>query len=281
MKKYLLFIVPIMALFACSNQDEPAQPQTVTFNLSAFEQSQEPMNTPAKAPQATILDDENGSALTDIFIFDGTTQVAHQTSDAEDFGTIALPLTHGEHNLHFVATRSTGITFANGNLFATSLRSTFGKHLALNVTSTTADQNIVLDRVTGILRITILDEFPANAAEIEFIINKRYTTLHIEDFQGFEAEGSNTIRTSCTSKVGRSGEYYSLYILSPILNTPYSATVTINAYNAGGDNIASVTVNNVQMCSNTKTLLSGNLFNMPSANISVNTEWEEDIVTPF
>lgn len=281
MKKYLLFIVPIMALFACSNQDEPAQTQTVTFNLSAFEQSQEQMNTPAKAPQATILDDENGSALTDIFIFDGTTQVAHQTSDAEDFGTIALPLTHGEHNLHFVATRSTGITFTNGNLFATSLRSTFGKHLALNVTSTTADQNIVLDRVNGFLRITILDEFPANAAEIEFIINKRYTTLHIEDFQGFEAEGSNTVRTSCTSKVGKSGEYYSLYILSPILNTPYSATVTINAYNAGGDNIASVTVNNVQMCSNTKTLLRGNLFNMPSANISVNTEWEEDIVTPF
>lgn len=277
MKKTIIFGAIFALIFSACTSDAPAPTQTVTFNLSTFEQTTEPL----KAPAAVILDDENGSALTDIFIFDGDNQVAHQTSDADDFGTIALPLTHGEHNLHFVATRSTGITYNDGKLFATSLRSTFGKHLALNVTSTTDDQNIELDRITGMLRITILDEFPANAAEIEFIINKRYTTLLIQDFQGFEAEGSNTIRTSCTSKVGRSGEYYTLCVLSPILNTPYTATVTINAYNAGGDNIASVTVKNVQMCSNTKTLLSGNLFNMPSANISVNTEWEEDIVTPF
>lgn len=276
MKKYLLFL-PFLALLAACKSNEPLQTKSVTFNISTFEQTTEPL----KAPAAVILDDENGSALTDIFIFDGDNQVAHQTSDADDFGTIKLPLTHGEHNLHFVATRSSGITVSGGSIFATSLRSTFGKHLALNVTGTTDDQNIELDRITGMLRITILDEFPANAAEIEFIINKRYTTLRVEDFQGFEAEGSNTVRTSCTSKVGKSGEYYTLCVLSPILNTPYYATVTINAYNAGGDNIASVTVNNVQMCSNTKTLLNGNLFNMPSANISVNTEWEEDIVVGF
>ena len=277
MKKTIIFGAIFALIFSACTSDAPAPTQTVTFNLSTFEQTTEPL----KAPAAVILDDENGSALTDIFIFDGDNQVAHQTSDADDFGTIALPLTQGEHNLHFVATRSSGITVSGGSIFATSLRSTFGKHLALNVTSTTDDQNIELDRITGMLRITILDEFPANAAEIEFIINKRYTTLRVEDFFGSEAEGSNTIRTSCTSKVGKSGQFFSINILSRNFGNPYNAIVTINAYNAGGENIASVTVNDVQLCSNTKTLLSGNLFDMPNANVSVNTTWEEDIVVGF
>ena len=278
MKKYLL-LLPIVALLAACKSNEPLQTQSVTFHVSTFDQSTDPMHSQRRAP---IYDEEEGgSALTDIFIFDGDNQVAHQTSDAEDFGTVTLPLTQGEHNLHFIATRSSGITVSGGSIFATSLRSTFGKHLSLNVTSTTADQDLVLDRLNGILKINILDEFPANASEIEFVIDPRYTTLRVEDFYGSAEEGTSTLRTSCTSKVGTSNNEFSINILSKHYGIAYNATVTINAYNAGGEVIASVTVNGVSLCSNTKTKLRGNLFNMPAANISVDTEWEEDVVVPF
>ena len=278
MKKTITICALAALLFVgCKSKNEPAQIQSVTFRVETFEQSTEPLHKPA----SVILDDEEGAPLTDIFIFDDVNQVAHQTSDAEDFGTVTIPLTHGEHTLHFIATRSTGIEVANGMLFASSLRSTFGKHLSINVTSTTEDQDITLDRLTGMLQITILDAFPANAAEIEFNIDKRHTSLRIYDFFGGDTQGSNILRTSCTSRVGLSNQVFSINCLPQLQNQQDVVTVTISAYDAQGNQIATVSVPNVTIAENTKTKLSGKLINMPVANITVNTEWEEDIIKPF
>lgn len=285
-KRTSFFAAMALVFLACSNQNEIVPSQVVTFHVQTFDQSQEPMNGPRKAPQASIYEDE-GDSITDIFIFDGNTQVAHQTSEAENFGTVTLPLTHGEHNLHFVATGSEGITYDWDYseyayfLNTTLLRSTFGKHLTINVTTTIDDQDITLDRLTGILQITILDEFPSNAAEIEFIVKRRYTALRVSDFLGNYTTSSDTIRASCASLTGLSNQEFNIYILSRYYNEPYSATITINAYNAEGDNIASASATSVQLCSNTKTKLSGKLFNLPVANISLSTEWNEDIIMPF
>ena len=281
MKKSIFLAAACCIFFACQSND-PAAIQTITFNINTFSQSTEQMNAPAKAPQATILDDEGGAALTDLYVFDGTTLLVHQVyaEDNDAFGTVALDLTHGAHNLSFVATRSTGLSYDAGVLTATSLRSTFGKLLALNVTSTTPAQSVVLDRISGLLRITILDAFPAAASEIAFTINPRYDQLNIATLCGTNGS-EKVIRTSCASKVGKSGEFYNINILAPSLTDEYTADVTITIYNAGGDAIYSVTVDDVHMAANTKTLLSGNLFTTPSATVSANYEWNEDIVTGF
>lgn len=277
MKKYS-FLCAIFALLfvGCQSKNEPAQTQIVKFNISTFEQTQQPL----KAPAATILDDEGGSALTDIFVFDGNEQVAHQTSDMDAFGTIALPMTHGEHTLHFVATSSKGLTYANDILFASSIRATFGKHLTIDVTSTTEDQDLVLDRLTGKLIITINDAFPANADSIEFIMDKRCMGLRISDFFGTGKE-VNTTKASCAAKVGQSGVQYTFNNLVEYLDQEFLTTLTINAYNSSKEVIATVIIPNVRLAANTKTLLSGNLFNLPNANISVNTEWKQNIVITF
>lgn len=278
MKNTITLCALVALLFAgCKSANEPAPTQSVTFRVATFSQSTEPLRKPA----AVILDDEDGSPLTDIFIFDGENQVAHQTSDAEDFGTVTLPLTHGEHTLHFVATRSTGIEVGNGKIACTSLRSTFGKHLSIDVTSTTEDQDLTLDRLTGMLQINILDEFPTNAAEIEFIVDNRYTTLHVENFNGYATETSRNIRAACTSRVGLSNQTFSINCIPPTFGHSYNANVTINAYDAQGNQIATASVPNVTIAANTKTKLTGKLFNMPAANITVNTEWEEAIIKPF
>ena len=273
MKNYILSLCAIALIFVGCKQNEPAKVQSVTFHVQGFQQATEPM----RAPAATILDDENGTALTDIFIFDGTTQAAHQTSDDPDFGTLTLNLTHGSHSLSFIATRSTGLSYENGILSMNSVRSTFCKPLALTVSSSTGAQDVTLDRLNGALVLTINDAFPANAAEIEFVINPRYSAINVTNFRGVNGASWNQ-RVNCTSMQGQSGVSYTFNHLSPSLTDEYTADVTLNVYNAGGTVIHSVTIDDVRLAVNTKTLLSGNLFAAPSASISVSNTWNSNIV---
>ena len=282
MKRFIYFM-PLLAiaLFGCKGNDEPqnTQKQQITFKVAAFEQTQEPMGSPRKAPQATILDDEGGVALTDLYVFDGTTQLAHQVyeDDHDAFGTVTLELSHGDHNLSFVATRSSGLAYSAGVLSATSLRSTFGKTLALNVSGSTPAQNLTLDRISGLLYITINDEFPATANQIEFVMATRYTSLNVATLCGVNgAEWSQKV--SCTGKVGQSGVQYSFNFLAPSLDDEYTSDLTINIYNSLDAVIYSVTIEDVRLAANTKTMLSGNLFTSPSASVSVNTSWNSNIV---
>lgn len=273
MKKALFFSALVALLLACQDKNEPAQIQAVQFKVKAFEQVTQPM----QAPRATILDDEEGTALTDLYIFDGTSQVAHQTSDDTNFGTVTIPLTHGNHNLSFILTRSTGITVEDGVMTFGSVRSTFGKLYALNVSGSTGAQDLTLDRISGQLIITINDEFPATANQIEFIVNPRYTKLDVTNLHGVDAEEFSQ-NVSCTAKVGMTGVQYTFNTICPSLTDETTSDVTINIYNSDGSVIYSVTIDDVRLASNTKTMLSGNLFTSPSASVSVNHSWNSNIV---
>ena len=277
MKKFL-FISALIALVlvGCKSKDDPesaTEKQTVTFNLNGWQQSTSSMG-PRKV---TILDDEGGTALTDLFIFDGSSQVAHQTNDDANFGTVTLDLSHGNHNMSFIMTRSTGITYEDGVMTFGSVRSTFGKLLALNVTASTGAQDLTLDRISGQLQLTINDAFPTAAAEIEFVVDPRYSQLNVTNLQAVNGASWNQ-RVSCTTKQGQSGVNYTFNHIAPSLTDEYTADVTINIYNAGGSVIHSVTIDDVRFAANTRTLLSGNLFTAPSASISVDHSWNSDIV---
>ena len=276
MKKTLFLCALVAVLFACKSKDEPQAMQQVTFKVTAFEQTTDPMNSPRKAP---ILDDEGGTALTDLFIFDGSTQVAHQAyaDDNAAFGTVTLNLTHGNHNLSFICTRSTGITVENGVMAFGSVRPTFGKLLALNVSGSTGAQDLTLDRITGQLSITINDQFPAAADQIEFVMATKYSQINVASLLGVNgAEWSQKV--SCSSKQGQSGVQYHFNTICPSLTQEYTSDLTINIYNSSNAVIYTVTIDDVRFAANTKTLLSGNLFTAPSANVSVNTSWNTNIV---
>lgn len=278
--KHILFTSLAAALFlltSCKSGNDPEAAQQVTFRVSTFEQTVVPNNSPRRAPQATILDDEGGVALTDLYVFDGTTQLAHQTNDDPSFGTVTLNLTHGNHSLSFICTRSTGISVSEGVMTMTSVRPTFGKLLALNVSGSTGAQDLTLDRITGQLSITINDQFPAAADQIEFVMATKYNQINVASLLGVNgAEWSQKV--SCTSKVGQSGVQYHFNTICPSLTEEYTSDLTINIYNAGGSVIYTVTIDDVRFASNTKTLLSGNLFTAPSASVSVNHSWNTNIV---
>ena len=278
-KNLILCALIALLCLSCSKKDEPNQSKLVTFKVTAFEQSTEPMGSPRKAPQATILDDEGGVALTDLYIFDGSTQVAHQVydDDHDAFGTVTLDLTHGNHNLSFICTRSTGISVENGVMTFSGIRPTFGKLLALNVSSSTPAQNLELDRITGMLYVTINDEFPATANQIEFVLENKYNQINVASLLGVNGDEWSQ-KVSCTAKVGQSGVQYNFSTICPSLTEEYTSDLTINVYNSLNAVIYSVTIEDVRFAANTKTLLSGNLFTTPSASVSVNHTWNTNIV---
>ena len=265
-------------LVAC-NQNTPEPTQEVTFNISAFKQGTAPMGIAPKQ-NATILDDVDGTALTDLYIFDGSTQLAHQTSDMEDFGTITLTLTHGSHNLSFVCTRSTDISVADGTMAMGGVKPTFGKLLTLNVTNNTPAQDLTLQRITGQMSITIEDAFPATAKEIEFVIDPRYKDLNTSTLCAINGE-SVTQRVSCTSKVGKTDQQFAFTLLAPSLSEEYTADVTINVYDDGGVLIHSVSIADVRLAANTQTLLSGKLFRGTDATLNIDHTWNQDIEGSF
>ena len=277
MKKTLLLAAMCCLLLAC-NQNTPEPTQEVTFNISAFQQTTAPMQAPAKAP---IYDEsEGGTELTDIYVFDGGVKVLHQTSDMEEFGTFTLNLTHGNHNLSFIATRSTGITIDGSTMTMNAVRSTFGQTLSLNVSAATEAQSVTLDRISGQMSITIKDAFPADAHEIEFIINPRYSDLDVTTLCATNGK-EVTQRVSCTSKVGKKDQTYTFTLLAPSLTDEYLADVTINVYNSNGDIIHAVSIADVRLASNTKTLLSGEVFRGTDATLFIDHAWNADIVGNF
>ena len=273
MKKSIFFVIAALCLVGCkSTQDEPQAAQQVTFTVTNFSATTESLT--AQAPSSLIDGEE---ALTDLYLFDGSTQLAHQTSGQQDFGTISVMLSLGDHNLHFIATRSTGLGVSNGVLTCSSLRNTFGKTVALNV-SGSSEENITLDRLTGKLIITIDDAIPTGAANLHIAIGNRYTSLDVQTLYGVSPEAS-AFDIDLTSKVGNTGYSISLWMLAPDADG-YETTYTLTATNGSQQVIGSAT-GTMTIAPNTKTLLHGSLFTGTRSFVSLNTSWNADIEESF
>ncbi len=270
MKKFLFISALAALLIGCKGQNEPEQ-QQVIFRVSNFTATTEPLKAPT-----SLVDGDDGT-LTDLYLFDGTTQLVHQTSDQADFGTITVLLTTGAHTLHFVATRSTGLSYDGGILACTSLKNTFGKTMQLNVAGG-GDQNVTLDRLTGKLVITINDEIPSGANSLRIQIGDRYTTLDVASLYGVSPAAFDQ-NVNISGKVGQSDYQITLYMLAPDADG-YETTFTLTATNSSSQVIGQAT-GTITIAPNTKTLLSGNLFTGTRSFISLNSAWNADIEESF
>lgn len=269
MKKHFI-LCAVLALFCACSSNEPSQSHQVTFKVAGMVAETEPMSAPRRTP---VLTDDDGFQMTDLFLFDGATQIAHQTNAEAEFGTITVLLTAGEHHLHFIATRSTGLAYEEGLLTCTSLRPTFGKHYDLNVTGG-SDQNISLDRITGQVVITIEDEIPDGAANLRIQFGDYYNAINPTTFDATRSgDFDKTINIS--SYVGQTDKTWTLNILVPVYGTEHEMTYTLTATNAGGDIIGQAT-GTMPCNSNTKTLLHGNLFTGTRSIVALITAWNAD-----
>lgn len=269
MKKYL-FLLPIVALLAACKSDEPQAKHQVTFRIPSLMVETEPMSEPRKVAPLT---DDDGQQMTDLFIYNGSVEIAHQTNADASFGTVTVMLTTGEHHLHFIATRSTELSYNEGILNCTSLRPTFGKHFDLNVTGS-SDQNLNLDRLTGQVIITIEDEIPSSASQLRIQMGDYYKGINPTTFAATRSgDFDQTINIS--SFVGVSNKSWTLNILVPEYGVEHETTYTITSTNGSGGVIGQCT-GTIPCNSNTKTLLHGNLFTGTRSMVSLVTSWNAD-----
>ena len=176
MKKFMLMALAVAAILpSCTKDDEPEQSpeestieigikgdtiptqKTITFGFDGGQVSQQMMT------RATL----HSLNLTDLWLYDGTTLLKHQTSDDADFGAPSVDVDYGEHTFYFVASRGTDAT-TNGTVISWAKPSdTFWASLALTIApSTASSQSVTLQRVAARLRITITDEVPATLASL-------------------------------------------------------------------------------------------------------------------
>ena len=280
MKKALFF----SALFALiltgckSAKDEPqvdSSKHQVTFRVPALKVETEPMSVPRKVAPLT---DDDGQQMTDLILFDGATYLTRQQNTDPSFGTVTVLLTAGEHHLHFIATRSTELSYDEGILNCASLRPTFGKHYDLNVTGG-SDEYVTMDRLTGMVVITIEDEIPAGANQLRIQFGDYYKGINPTTFAAVRS-GDFDQTVSIASKVGLTDQQWKLNILAPVYGTESTTTYTLTATNGSGDIIGQAT-GTMTIASNTKTLLHGNLFTGTRSFLSLSTAWNSDIDEGF
>lgn len=278
-KNLILCATMALLCLSCSKKDEPAnvQQHQVTFRVPELAVETEPMNAPAVRKVAPLTD-EDGAQMTDLILFDGATYLMRQQNTDPNFGTVTVMLTAGEHHLHFVATRSTELSYDEGVLNCASLRSTFGKHYDINVTGG-SDEYVTMDRLTGMVVITIEDEIPAGAANLRIQFGDYYKGLNPTTFAGVRS-GDFDQTVSLSSKVGQTDVQYKLNILAPVYGTESTTTYTLTATNGSGEVIGQAT-GTMPINSNTKTLLHGNLFVGTRSFISLATSWGADSDVTF
>lgn len=263
-----------LILMSCGgNEPQNLQSHQVTFHVPQVVAETQPMNGLRRTP---ILTDDDRQQMSDLFLFDGATQIAHQTNAEAEFGTITVLLTAGTHHLHFIATRSTGLSYDEGILNCTSLRPTFGKHYDLTVTGG-SEQNISLDRLTGQVVITIEDEIPTGASQLRIQFGDYYKGLNPTTFAATRS-GAFDQTVNISGKVGLTDQSWTLNILVPTYTSESNTTFMLTATNGSGDVIGQAT-GTMTINSNTKTLLHGNLFKGTRSFLSLTTAWnaEEDV----
>jgi hypothetical protein len=270
MKKVLFFSALLALIFTGCKSDEPQAKHQVTFRVPSLMVETEPMSAPRKVAPLT---DDDGQQMTDLILFDGATYLTRQQNTDPSFGTVTVLLTAGEHHLHFIATRSTELSYDEGTLNCENLRPTFGKHYDLNVTGG-SDQNISLDRITGQVEITIEDEVPSGAANLRIQMGDYYKGINPTNFAATRSgDFDQTINIS--SKVGSTDNSWTLNILVPEYGVEHETTFTLTATNGSGDVIGQAT-GTMPINSNTKTLLHGNLFTGTRSMVALTTAWNAD-----
>lgn len=291
MRKLSVWVTALAFVLTACNSDkiELEQPtgdlHEVVFNVSTFAQEIEDLNQ-VKVRAANldgikdiswIITDRSGTNV----IKQGTfSDPAH-----EYFGVIREALFDGDYTIYVRATTyssvgsispSKGSISINGYLLFLQENQLFATKKDFAIKGMVVTSDLVLNRITGMLKLTITDEIPDYITRIDIDIDKSAQTYY------FDPEKPSADYTSCTYTY-RNSEYnfaglsnQSLTFHALNMKTGNS-TIKIKAYK---DNtvIAEKSVYNVGIYANKKTTLTGKLFdnNAPNFNIKAEQEWSTE-----
>lgn len=258
MKKVLLILLAAVALVGCNGgKDEPMATRRVVMRVQGLEVLTQPMAAPLRKADATPTD----AGLTDLWLFEGTELLAHQTSADADFGSPELELTYGQHSITIIGSSTTDQSFTNGVWAGKDPKDCFGAVHNVNVTSTTGEQAVVLTRCYYALQWQSEDKVPANAATVEVTVGNYRKTL-LGGLAGGEVVAKN-INASVASYIGKTVTV-SAYGFAAAYGTEETIHTTYTIKDAS-KNVIHKHEKDVPVLSGRATIIKGSMFGTPAS----------------
>jgi len=280
----IVLVLGMCMIYACSQTvDEGAMEQKfrVQVNVSPSHFKLENGDMDAGARSRSISDAATRLSFA-VFDAEGTLvgSVIHQTSSDGAFGTVELELYPGSYRMVAVAHSGAGNadieSVTSVALPGTTFTDTFSDVQDLTVNpNEDCNFNMTLPRATSAFILRMKDTPPANAKEVEVVVNSAAfepSSLSLDPDTRLAANNWKQTRIIPVAELSQDTPVYfiSQYLVAAV-------TVKATAYDTDGEVIISHTINNVTFTPNQKTIASGYFFQSSSSGMfALETAWGAD-----
>ena len=237
---------------------------------------------------ATRALEANGEAMKELWVFDvigdSCALVCRQTDVDDNFGSVSMKLSYGNHRLAVVCSRGEGsdVDVSNGLIAWEKVRDTFWNVVDCDVGKTgSADISVTLKRVAARMRVTINDIIPSDLKTISITGEPWYKGIDVKTGEAIgglsSIEGVTDVSTLAvpSAYVGTEKKLaVSLWIMSK--GNEWTEDVTVKMLGENGDVLSEVVCPGVPMQRNRVTNVTGYfLSGGASGNILIDDSWSD------
>lgn len=282
MKKIYLVFTLLIVLFAACKKDgkSPSKPDPdnsgktydISFNVG-IDANSKTISTKSAGGQKTNsdIDISDAASFLAYFVYDSQDKlVSHYVQDStlSNFGSVNDNLQAGTYTIILLATDGKPTLYNDKNFVAVG-RDNFYKKFTLTVTNSTVTQNVNLERRNGQLEIKILDAIPQGTTTISYQVSNDRALNIADGLPGDPTYLRSYVKNIPANMIGTTNYSY----LMSLTNTNRNLRVTINSSTG-----KKVVIDSVKVMPNTRTVLSGKLFDVNSAgfNASYDQNFEPD-----
>ena len=237
---------------------------------------------------ATRALEANGEAMKELWVFDvigdSCALVCRQTDVDDNFGSVSMKLSYGNHRLAVVCSRGEGsdVDVSNGLIAWEEVRDTFWNVVDCDVAKTgSTDISVTLKRVAARMRVTINDIIPSDLKTISITGEPWYKGIDVKTGEAIgglsSIEGVTDVSTLAvpSAYVGTEKKLaVSLWIMSK--GNEWTEDVTVKMLGENGDVLSEVVCPGVPMQRNRVTNVTGYfLSGGASGNILIDDSWSD------
>lgn len=293
--KMVLLTLCALLSFSCRHENAPTASSRTTFSVSLLSVSRDNIfsdgeDSPALSAsrvlgKGCLLADGEGvpaditleqANMSDLWVFEGTTLLAHQHTGDRNFGSPQVELSYGHHTITFVASPQPDQTFTAGVWSAPKAIDCFGYVADIDVSAPNSSEPIVLNRISYGLKWQSTDLVPTTATTLRLHVSPMYESLSagLIGTNGYERIYTYDITSYHMRPIS-----VTIYGLPEHYATEGNISTTIEFLDAS-DNILFTHTTTVPVLSNRRTIITAPLFNSSaSSSIRINSQWLTDYET--
>ena len=237
---------------------------------------------------ATRALEANGETMKELWVFDvigdSCALVCRQTDVDDNFGSVSMKLSYGNHRLAVLCSRGEGsdVDVSNGRIAWEKVRDTFWNVVDCDVAKTgSTDISVTLKRVAARMRVTVNDVIPSDLKTISISGEPWYKGIDVKTGEAIgglsSVKGVTDVSTLAvpSAYVGTEKKLaVSLWIMSK--GNEWTEDVTVAMLDENGDVLSQSLCNGVPMKRNRVTNVAGYfLSGGASGNIILDDSWSD------